>query len=96
MRLYAIEPSLIVHDLHPDYFTTELAESFDAPRLAVQHHHAHLAACMLEHQLEEETLGVTWDGTGYGPDQTVWGGEFLVGGPQTFERVGDVDDHLFL
>jgi hydrogenase maturation protein HypF len=90
LRLYAIEPSLIVHDLHPDYFTTELAESFDAPRLAVQHHHAHLAACMLEHQLEEETLGVTWDGTGYGPDQTVWGGEFLVGGPQTFERVGSL------
>ncbi len=87
LRLYDVRPEVVVHDMHPDYFTTALAESLGLPRLAVQHHHAHLAACLFENQLEGPALGLTWDGTGYGPDGTVWGGEFLLGDSDGFERV---------
>lgn len=90
LRLYDLKPELVVCDLHPDYFTTELAESFDLPRIAVQHHHAHLSACMLENEIEGEVLGLTWDGTGFGPDRTVWGGEFLLGGPVDYRRVASL------
>ncbi len=87
LGLYGVEPRLVAHDLHPDYFTTALAEELGLPRVAVQHHHAHLAACMLENALEGETLGLTWDGTGYGPDRTVWGGECLLGDAGAYRRV---------
>ena len=90
LALYGVRPVLVAHDLHPDYFTTALAGELGLPRLAVQHHHAHLAACMLENRLEPEVLGLTWDGTGLGPDRTVWGGEFLLGGPVSFRRVGSL------
>jgi hydrogenase maturation protein HypF len=90
LRLYDLKPELVVCDLHPDYFTTELAESFDLPRIAVQHHHAHLSACMLENEIEGEVLGLTWDGTGFGPDRTVWGGEFLLGDPADYRRVASL------
>ena len=87
LRLFEIRPELVAHDLHPAYFTSQVAQEFDLPRIAVQHHHAHLAACMLENELSGETLGLTWDGTGYGPDETVWGGEFLLGDPASYQRV---------
>ena len=87
-RLLQIEPELVVHDLHPDYLSTGLAQTLPLPRLAVQHHHAHLASCMAENGLEGEAIGVIFDGTGYGPDGTVWGGEFLVGGYLGFQRRG--------
>jgi hydrogenase maturation protein HypF len=87
LKLYQIEPAMVAHDLHPNYFTTHLAEEIGLPRIAVQHHHAHLACCMLENNLETPVLGLTWDGTGYGPDQTVWGGEFLIGGPESYKRI---------
>ncbi len=94
LTLYEIRPSLIVHDLHPDYFTTHLAETlsrrFGVPTLSVQHHHAHLAACVLEYGIEQEVLALTWDGTGYGPDRTVWGGEILVGDARDFRRVASL------
>ena len=77
--LFAIEPALIVHDLHPDYATTRYAESRPLARLAVQHHHAHLAACLAEHSHTEPAIGVIFDGTGLGDDGSVWGGEFLIG-----------------
>ncbi len=84
-----IRPQLVAHDLHPDYLSTAFAESLaGVPKVAVQHHHAHLASCMAEHALEGEVIGVIFDGTGYGPDGTVWGGEFLVGGYQSFRRLG--------
>lgn len=89
-RLYELKPERVAHDLHPDYFTSDLARRLGLPRVAVQHHHAHLAACMLENQLDGEVLGLTWDGTGYGPDRTVWGGEFLLGGPADYRRVGSL------
>lgn len=94
LRLYEIRPRAIAHDLHPDYYTTRLAQSLGktwrVPLIAVQHHHSHLSAVMAENQIEEETLGLTWDGTGYGPDHTVWGGEFLLGDARQFRRVASL------
>ena len=75
-------PEMVACDLHPDYASTrtaeQLAAAWDVPLVRVQHHHAHAAACMAEHRLEGPVLGLAWDGTGYGPDGTVWGGEALV------------------
>ena len=76
-RLHAIRPRLVVRDLHPDYHSSRVAETSGLPVVAVQHHVAHVAACMADNELEPPVLGVAWDGTGYGPDGTVWGGEFL-------------------
>ena len=75
-RLYDVRPVAIAHDLHPDYLSTRwaLAAPGDARRIGVQHHHAHLASCLAENGAEGRALGVTWDGTGYGTDGTVWGG----------------------
>jgi hydrogenase maturation protein HypF len=81
-RLLQAAPRLIACDLHPDYrsfgFARELASSLLVPLVPVQHHHAHVAACMAEHGLDGEVLGVAWDGAGYGTDGQVWGGEFLI------------------
>lgn len=89
-RLLEVKPAAIACDLHPDYRSTryaqELAERLAVPLISVQHHHAHIAACMAEHNLGGEALGVAWDGSGYGPDGTVWGGEFLVAGYRSFRR----------
>jgi len=85
-RIFEIEPALIVHDLHPEYLSTKWAKDQDLPLLAVQHHHAHLAACMAENDLNESVIGIILDGTGYGIDGTIWGGEFLVGDDSGFER----------
>jgi hydrogenase maturation protein HypF len=88
-KILEIEPEVVAHDLHPDYLSTRFAEGITGlPRVGVQHHHAHLAACMAENGLEGEVQGVIFDGTGYGPDGTVWGGEFLVGGYEGFRRLG--------
>lgn len=76
-RLHHATPRLVVRDLHPDYHSTRVAERMGAPVVAVQHHVAHVAACMAEHGLSPPLLGVAWDGTGYGPDGTIWGGEFI-------------------
>ena len=89
-QLFDIKPEVLVHDLHPDYVTTRYAQAWAARTgthlLAVQHHHAHLASCMAEHGLTEPVLGVTFDGTGYGSDGAVWGGEFLIGDYHDFLR----------
>ena len=77
-RLFGVEPTRIVHDAHPDYFTTRYAEERGLPCLAVQHHHAHIMACLAEHGERGPALGIAWDGTGYGDDGTIWGGEFLT------------------
>ena len=77
VQLHAEQPVVAVRDLHPAYASTRAAEASGLPVLAVQHHLAHVAACMAEHGLEPPVLGVAWDGTGYGPDGTIWGGEFL-------------------
>lgn len=87
-RIMEIRPELVVCDLHPDYLSTRYAEETGLPLVQVQHHHAHLAACMAENGLEGELIGVIFDGTGLGGDGTVWGGEFLVGGYRTVCRAG--------
>ncbi|MEJ7876419.1 MAG: carbamoyltransferase HypF, partial [Solirubrobacterales bacterium] len=92
-RLFAVEPELIAHDLHPDYLSTRYAQeraeaSPDVELVGVQHHHAHLAACLAEHGKRGRALGVIFDGTGFGPDASVWGGEFLVGDLEDYERAG--------
>jgi hydrogenase maturation protein HypF len=89
-ELFAVAPELIVHDLHPDYASTnyarERAAAGELPLLAVQHHHAHVASCMAEHGLDEPVIGVSFDGTGYGIDGAIWGGEFLVAEYTHFDR----------
>jgi hydrogenase maturation protein HypF len=90
-RLFAVSPQLVVHDLHPDYLSTAYAlERTDVSLLGVQHHHAHLAACLAEHGVTETAVGAIFDGTGYGTDGTIWGGELLVGDLAGFERVGSL------
>ena len=87
-ELYRATPEFIVHDMHPDYFTTRWAEETGQPTLAVQHHHAHVVSVMVEHGwLDGEVLGIAWDGTGYGPDGTIWGGEFLRSTAAGYRRV---------
>jgi hydrogenase maturation protein HypF len=78
IELHRLGPRLAVGDLHPDYASRRLAEAFKLPFMAVQHHVAHIAACMAEHGIRPPALGVAWDGTGYGSDGTIWGGEFLL------------------
>jgi len=86
-RLYALAPEAVACDLHPDYATTRLAEASGLRVIRVQHHHAHVAAVLAEHDLEGEVLGVAWDGTGLGTDGTIWGGEFLRSSAAEYRRV---------
>ena len=86
-RLFHVTPQAIAHDLHPGYLSTQWAlRHADLPRIPVQHHHAHIAACMAEHNLRDRVIGVAWDGTGLGSDFTIWGGEFLLATLTVFER----------
>src|SRR5581483_967403 len=88
-RLFGVAPEVVAHDLHPEYLSTKYAlEREDSEPVAVQHHHAHLAACLAEHGERGPALGAIYDGTGYGTDGTIWGGELLVGDLEAFERVG--------
>ncbi len=89
-RLLGVEPALVVHDGHPDYFTTRFAEERGLPRLAIQHHHAHIMACLAEHGERGPALGIAWDGTGYGTDGTIWGGEFLLVEGASWRRTGSL------
>lgn len=86
-RLHAIRPRLVVRDLHPDYASSRAAEALDLPVIAIQHHVAHIAACMAEHGIQPPVLGVAWDGAGYGSDGTIWGGEFLLVTEAAWRRV---------
>ncbi len=86
-RLFRVEPAAVAHDLHPGYLSTRFALGMEGlPKIGVQHHHAHIAACMLENGLDGEVIGVACDGTGYGTDGAIWGGEFFTGGYAGFER----------
>jgi hydrogenase maturation protein HypF len=92
-KLFRLEPEVLAHDLHPDYLTTRYARRFEGilPLVGVQHHHGHVAACMAENGLAGPVIGVAFDGSGYGPDGTVWGGEFLVANYDGYERVGHLE-----
>ena len=86
-QLYGFEPERFVHDLHPEYFTTRWAGEQPVSSVAVQHHHAHVVSGLVESGwLDRRVLGVAWDGTGYGTDATIWGGEFLTATVHSFER----------
>ena len=76
-RILSIEPAIIAHDMHPDYLSTRYAMQQDQmPRIAVQHHHAHIVSCMAENHVEAPVIGLAFDGTGYGSDGSIWGGRF--------------------
>jgi hydrogenase maturation protein HypF len=95
MRTFEIEPEVVVHDLHPGYLSSTWAREWAAerklPLIAVQHHHAHVAGCMAEHGLEGPVIGLALDGTGYGTDGKIWGGEVLIARLDGFERFAHLD-----
>lgn len=86
--LFDVDPRLVAHDLHPDYRSTRWAEACGIERVAVQHHHAHIAACMIDNARTDPVLGVALDGSGYGPDGTMWGGEILAADLSGLARLG--------
>jgi hydrogenase maturation protein HypF len=88
-RLFDLRPEVLVHDLHADYASTQYAREHAGSTLVmgVQHHHAHMASCMAENDLDEPVIGVAFDGTGFGTDGTIWGGEFLMGDYRAFQRL---------
>ncbi|OHE82860.1 MAG: carbamoyltransferase HypF [Verrucomicrobia bacterium GWF2_62_7] len=86
-RLYDVQPESVTCDAHPDYLSTKFARQLGVPVREVQHHFAHVVSCMAENDLEGPVLGVAWDGTGYGTDGTIWGGEFFRATRHDFERV---------
>ncbi len=95
MRTFEIEPQTVAHDLHPGYLSTGWAKQWAVERslrlIAVQHHHAHIAACMAEHALSGPVIGLSLDGTGYGTDGRIWGGEVLICRLDGFERFAHLD-----
>ncbi len=92
-RVLDIRPEIVAHDLHPDYLSTRYAnEEREAPcRTAVQHHHAHIVSCMAENRIEGPVIGLAFDGTGYGTDGTLWGGEVLLADEKTFQRAAHLN-----
>ncbi len=87
-HLTGVTPDVVAHDLHPEYLSSKYAADLDLPAVGVQHHHAHIASCLAEHRREDRVLGVAFDGTGFGTDGVIWGGEFLVADLDSYERVG--------
>jgi len=98
-ELFRFKPNIIACDLHPDYLSTQFAENLNSenlngnkiPIVNVQHHHAHIVSCMAENQLNEKVIGISFDGTGYGTDGNIWGGEFFICDTKSFERYAHLD-----
>ncbi len=95
-KLYNFDPEVIVCDKHPNYFSTQWAKKEKKELYQVQHHYAHILSCMFEHNIEHKVLGVAWDGTGYGDDGTIWGGEFFVCDKNSYERVAHFESFKLL
>ena len=89
-RLFRLEPEIVAYDMHPDYLATKyaLGSGESVQLVPVQHHHAHIASCMVDNGVDGEVIGVALDGTGYGTDGAIWGGEFLIADYRSFRRVG--------
>ncbi len=85
-HFYSIAPEAVIHDLHPDYHSTMMANQLSIKKKAVQHHHTHILSCMAEHDLQPPVLGFAWDGTGLGLDNTIWGGECFQLSEQNFQH----------
>lgn len=92
--LLEVEPQVVVCDLHPKYNSTVVADSLSYPVIQVQHHYAHVLSCMTENDCQEPVIGVSFDGTGYGTDGTIWGGEMLLADYQNFIRFGSITPFL--
>jgi len=91
-KIFRIDPEIIACDLHPDYLSTQYAEEIKVKKglkvVKVQHHHAHIVSCMAENNIKEKVIGVAYDGTGYGDDGNIWGGEFLLCDLKEYLRIG--------
>jgi len=95
-RLFRIEPETIAYDLHPEYLSTKYAQELGSQSstlklVAVQHHHAHIVSCMVDNAVDSPVIGVALDGTGYGSDGRIWGGEFIVSDYKSFQRMGHLE-----
>ena len=90
-RLFHLRPKVTCYDLHPDYLSTRYALAQEGEKVGVQHHHAHLASCLGENGVTDRVIGVIFDGSGYGEDGRIWGGEFLVGDFSSFERMAHLE-----
>ena len=91
-HIFRVQPEIVAHDLHPNYFTTQYAKKLEIPRIAVQHHHAHIASCMADNGLDDRrVIGLSFDGTGYGTDGAIWGGEVLLASYADFERFAHLE-----
>jgi len=94
-RLFRVEPEAVAYDMHPEYLSTkyalQISEEQGLKPVPVQHHHAHIASCMVENQAEGPVIGVSFDGTGYGTDGTIWGGEFLLAELKKYRRAGHLE-----
>ncbi|MBV5319388.1 MAG: carbamoyltransferase HypF [Chlorobium phaeobacteroides] len=89
--IFQVSPELLVHDLHPGYMTTQWAAAQPLPMLGVQHHHAHLVSCLAENRTDGPAIGIVLDGTGYGTDGMIWGGEVLIGDASEAERFASLE-----
>ncbi len=85
-RLFRVVPALAACDMHPDYLSTHYAETLSLPLVKVQHHHAHIASCMVEHKLDEPVIGLSFDGTGLGEDRKIWGSEIMIADLMQYKR----------
>lgn len=95
-RFYDVEPSILVHDLHPQYASSLYAMTQKKEHYGIQHHYAHILACMAEYVLSEKVLGFAFDGTGYGSDGSLWGGEMMIADTHGYERVGHLKPFALL
>jgi hydrogenase maturation protein HypF len=93
-RLFRLDPEIVAYDMHPEYLASKYALSLDSPehKVPVQHHHAHIVSCLVDNGKQGPAIGVALDGTGYGPDGQIWGGEFLVADYRGFHRAGHLQE----
>lgn len=90
-RIFSFKPQYIAYDLHPEYASTKYANTYPLKKIGIQHHHAHIVSCMVENNINTNVIGVSYDGTGYGLDNKIWGGEFLICNTKNFKREAHID-----
>lgn len=90
-NIYSIKPKIIAFDMHPDFLGGQYSKNLEGEKVPIQHHHAHIVSCMVDNDINRHVIGVAYDGTGYGTDGKVWGGEFLICNYKDFERIGHLN-----